>query len=93
MVKNIYYCWYAKKRLAALQKDLLKMGDDNPMLEAQGDMIQLEIEYYREESIKSMFIYGMVLLALTIFGYTFQNTLYTLVESLKIQLFYFIGRG
>jgi hypothetical protein len=93
VVKNIYYCWYAKKRLAALQKDLLKMGDDNPMLEAQGDMIQLEIEYYREESIKSMFIYGMVLLALTIFGYTFQNTLYTLVESLKIQLFYFIGRG
>jgi len=91
-VKNIYYCWYAKKRLAALQKDLLKMGDDNPMLEAQGDMIQLEIEYYREESIKSMFIYGMVLLALTIFGYTFQNTLYTFVESLKIQLFYFIGR-
>ena len=56
-------------------------------------MIQLEIEYYREESIKSMFIYGMVLLALTIFGYTFQNTLYTFVESLKIQLFYFIGRG
>ena len=91
-MKNIYYCWYAKKRLIALQKDLLKMGDDNPMLEAQGDMIQLEIEYYREESIKSMIVYGMLLIASAIVGYTFQNTLYTFVESLKIQLFYFIGR-
>ena len=91
-MKNIYYCWYAKKRLVALQKDLLKMGDDNPMLEAQGDMIQLEIEYYREESIKSMIVYGMLLIASAIVGYTFQNTLYTFVESLKIQLFYFIGR-
>ena len=48
-MKSIYYYWYAKKRLAALKKDLLTMGDDNPMLEAQGDMIELEISYYKEE--------------------------------------------
>lgn len=69
------------------------MGDDNPMLEAQGDMIELEIEYYREESIKMFLITAMVLLSLTLLGYVFYNQLYIIVEDLKFQLFYFMGRG
>lgn len=92
-MKSFYYYWYAKKRLLALKKDLLTMGDDNPMLEAQGDMIELEIEYYREESIKMFLITAMVLLSLTLLGYVFYNQLYIIVEDLKFQLFYFMGRG
>jgi hypothetical protein len=92
-VKNIYYYWYAKKRLAALRKDLLTMGDDNPMLEAQGDMIELEIAYYKEESIKTMFILAFLSIISYLLIYVFYGQLYTFVESLKIQLFYYIGRG
>ena len=92
-MKSIYYYWYAKKRLAALKKDLLTMGDDNPMLEAQGDMIELEIAYYKEESIKMILIYSMVLLSLELLGYVFYEQLYIIVEDLKFQLFYFMGRG
>jgi hypothetical protein len=93
VVKSIYYYWYAKKRLAALKKDLLTMGDDNPMLEAQGDMIELEIAYYKEESVKMLMIFAMLLLSLELLGYVFYNQLYTFVEDLKFQLFYFMGRG
>jgi hypothetical protein len=92
-VKSFYYYWYAKKRLAALNKDLLTMGDDNPMLEAQGDMIGLEIAYYREESIKLAIIYLFLLLVAELLGYVFYEQLYTFVNSLKFQLFYFMGRG
>jgi hypothetical protein len=92
-VKSIYYYWYAKKRLVALKKDLLTMGDDNPMLEAQGDMIELEIAYYKEESVKMLMIFAMLLLSLELLGYVFYNQLYTFVEDLKFQLFYFMGRG
>lgn len=69
------------------------MGDDNPMLEAQGDMIELEIAYYKEESIKMILIYSMVLLSLELLGYVFYEQLYIIVEDLKFQLFYFMGRG
>ncbi|CAB4222109.1 hypothetical protein UFOVP1655_38 [uncultured Caudovirales phage] len=92
-MKSIYYYWYAKKRLAALKKDLLTMGDDNPMLEAQGDMIELEISYYKEESIKMLMITTILLLVLELLVYVFYNQLYTFVESLKFQLFYFMGKG
>ena len=92
-MKSIYYYWYDKKRLAALKKDLLTMGDDNPMLEAQGDMIELEIAYYKEESVKMLMIFAMLLLSLELLGYVFYNQLYIFVEDLKFQLFYFMGRG
>lgn len=92
-MKNIYYYWYAKKRLVALRNDLLTMGDDNPMLEAQGDMIELEIAYYKEESIKTMFILAFLSIISYLLICVFYDQLYTIVESLKIQLFYYIGRG
>ena len=69
------------------------MGDDNPMLEAQGDMIELEIAYYKEESIKTMFILAFLSIISYLLICVFYDQLYTIVESLKIQLFYYIGRG
>ena len=69
------------------------MGDDNPMLEAQGDMIELEIAYYKEESIKTMFILAFLSIISYLLICVFYDQLYTFVESLKIQLFYYIGRG
>lgn len=69
------------------------MGDDNPMLEAQGDMIELEIAYHKEESIKMLFVLAFISTISYLLIYAFYGQLYTIVESLKIQLFYFIGRG
>ena len=96
-MKSIYYYWYAKKRLDALNKDLLTMGDDNPMLHAQGDMIELEIAYYKEQSIKMVIITLMLLLSLELLGYLFWDELYKVVSDIYLrglsEFFYLFGGG
>jgi hypothetical protein len=51
-----YYCLYeAKKRLVLAKETIQLMGgedDCQPMLLGQRDMLELEIEYYREQSTK-----------------------------------------
>jgi len=46
-----YYYWQAKKRLESSAETLEMMGPViPPMLQAQHEMIRLEMEYYREAS-------------------------------------------
>ena len=48
-----YYLWQAKKSLEGAKKTIELMGDpDNYMLEAQKDMLELEVEHFRETSKK-----------------------------------------
>jgi hypothetical protein len=54
-MKSFYNYYIAKKRLAMTEETIQMMGGENecqPMLLGQRDMIQLEIEYYREEMNK-----------------------------------------
>ena len=48
-----YYLYEAKQRLANAEKTIEMMGgeeDCQPMLLGQRDMLELEVEYYRERS-------------------------------------------
>ena len=57
--------WDAKRRLASSQKTIEMMGDSsNYMLEAQKDMIEREVEFYKEESSKLTLILLTILLVL-----------------------------
>ena len=48
-----YYLWQAKKSLALNKETIKMMGDStNYMLEAQSDMLELEVEHFRNQSIK-----------------------------------------
>ena len=48
-----YYLWQAKKSLALNKETIKMMGDStNYMLEAQKDMLELEVEHFREQSKK-----------------------------------------
>lgn len=48
-----YYLWQAKKSLALNKETIKMMGDStNYMLEAQSDMLELEVEHFREQSKK-----------------------------------------
>jgi len=54
----------AKKSLAMAKETIKMMGDStNYMLEAQRDMLELEVEYFREISIK----FTIFLLTLAVF--------------------------
>lgn len=54
MISIIHYI-SAKRRLRESNKTVYMMGDDcPPMLLAQRDMIQLEMEYYKQEVVKLM---------------------------------------
>jgi lipopolysaccharide export LptBFGC system permease protein LptF len=54
----------AKKSLAMAEETIRMMNDpDNYMLEAQRDIRQLEVEYYRETSVK----FTIVLLTVAVF--------------------------
>jgi hypothetical protein len=57
----------AKRSLALAKETITMMGDStNYMLEAQKDMLELEVEHFREASIK----FTIVLLTLTVFCVT-----------------------
>ena len=48
-----YYLWQAKKSLELNKETIKMMGDStNYMLEAQRDMLELEVEHFRETSKK-----------------------------------------
>jgi len=48
-----YYLWQAKKSLALSKETIKMMGDStNYMLEAQKDMLELEVEHFRVQSAK-----------------------------------------
>ena len=59
-----YYLWQAKKSLALNKETIKMMGDStNYMLEAQKDMLELEVEHFRETSRK----FTIFLLTLAVF--------------------------
>ena len=59
-----YYLWQAKQSLDGVKKTIELMNDpDNYMLEAQKDMLELEVEHFRETSIK----FTIFLLTLSVF--------------------------
>ena len=59
-----YYLWQAKKSLALNKETIKMMGDStNYMLEAQSDMLELEVDYFREQSKK----FTIFLLTLAVF--------------------------
>ena len=59
-----YYLWQAKKSLELNKETIKMMGDStNYMLEAQSDMLELEVEHFRETSKK----FTIFLLTLAIF--------------------------
>ena len=50
---SYYYYWQASRRLEESLKTVRAMEPDvPPMVQAQYDMIEREVEYYREESDK-----------------------------------------
>jgi hypothetical protein len=66
MIPYIRYI-QAKRSLALAKETIVMMGDStNYMLEAQKDMLELEVEHFREVSIK----FTIVLLTLTVFCVT-----------------------
>lgn len=49
--------WDAKRRLESSKKTIEMMGESsNYMLDAQKEMIEREVEYYKEESNKLTFV-------------------------------------
>ena len=59
-----YYLWQAKKSLEGAKKTIELMDDSsNYMLEAQKDMLELEVEHFRETSKK----FTIFLLTLVVF--------------------------
>ena len=59
-----YYLWQAKKSLELNKETIKMMGDStNYMLEAQKDMLELEVEHFRETSKK----FTIFLLTLLVF--------------------------
>jgi hypothetical protein len=62
-----YYLWQAKKSLEGAKKTIELMDDSsNYMLEAQKDMLELEVEHFREASKK----FTICLLTLVVFTVT-----------------------
>lgn len=64
-----YYLYEAKQRLIGAKKAIVMMGGEDecqPMLLGQRDMLELEVEYYREQSLK----FTIVLLTLITFCVT-----------------------
>lgn len=52
MIPYIGY-YQAKQSLGSIKQTIQAMNDpDNYMLEAQKDMLELEVDYFREESVK-----------------------------------------
>ena len=57
----------AKRSLALAKETITMMGDStNYMLEAQKDMLELEVEHFREQSVK----FTIVLLTVVVFCVT-----------------------
>ena len=83
-----YYLREAKQRLIGAKKAIEMMGgedDCQPMLLGQRDMLELEVEYYREKSARcTIFLLTLVV---------FCVTLYILHNEGVINVFKIIGMG
>jgi hypothetical protein len=69
MMIPYYYLYEAKQRLIGAKKAIVMMGGEDecqPMLLGQRDMLELEVEYYRERSAK----FTIFLLTLAVFCVT-----------------------
>lgn len=64
-----YYLWQARKSLEGAKKTIELMGDSsNYMLEAQKDMLELEVEHFREKSAKStIFLLTLAVFCVTLY--------------------------
>jgi hypothetical protein len=80
-----YVGLYQAKKSLALAKETIKMMDDstNYMLEAQKDMLELEVDYFREQSKK----FTIFLLTLA----TFCVSLLYLIDKGIINVYKIIG--
>jgi hypothetical protein len=63
-----YYLWQAKKSLDGAKKTIELMGDSsNYMLEAQKDMLELEVEHFRIQSAKcTIFLLTLMVFCVTL---------------------------
>ena len=63
-----YYLWRAKKSLDLNKETIKMMGDStNYMLEAQSDMLELEVEHFREQSAKcTIFLLTLLVFCVTL---------------------------
>jgi len=64
-----YYLWQSKQSLAGAKKTIELMGDSsNYMLEAQRDMLELEVEHFREQSRKfTIFLLTVAVFCVTLY--------------------------
>jgi len=53
---SVYHWWYARKRLAALNVDIIKDDGENYIFLAQRDMLELEIEWHRGAAKVLLFV-------------------------------------
>ena len=69
-----YYLWQAKKSLEGAKKTIELMGDStNYMLEAQKDMLELEVEHFREQSAKCTIFLLTLLVFCVSLGYLIKT--------------------
>jgi hypothetical protein len=69
-----YYLWQAKKSLEGAKKTIELMGDStNYMLEAQKDMLELEVEHFRETSRKFTVFLLILLVFCVSLGYSINK--------------------
>lgn len=86
-----YYWWYANKRLSALNVDILKDDGENYVFLAQRDMIELEIEWYRSESIALLLCLSG---GVTIFGalsYMYFDVIHMFVSDISMKVYEFFS--
>jgi hypothetical protein len=65
-----YYNYYTAKKSLSLAKETIKMMGDstNYMLEAQKDMLELEVEHFREASKKfTIFLLTVVVFCVSLY--------------------------
>jgi hypothetical protein len=65
-----YYLYIAKQSLIGAKKTIVMIGGEDecqPMLLGQRDMLELEVEYYREQSAKfTIFLLTLVVFCVTL---------------------------
>ena len=72
-----YYLWQAKKSLELNKETIKMMGySTNYMLEAQSDMLELEVEHFRETSKKfTIFLLTLVIFCVSL-GYLINKGIF-----------------
>jgi len=74
---SIMHYFSARNRLRESKKTILMMGGEDecqPMLLGQRDMVELEMEYYKEGAVKSAMAFVAIIFVVTIISYVFTIT-------------------